>query len=178
MLAFLFFTMETSEYFNIGYVAKSHGLKGEVTIVVGPECPDLEDLKSLFIESKNQMVPYFIESISLKGTKAFLKLEEVNTIELASALKGCSLFLPKSDRPKLSRGEFYSDEVLGFEVFDSEKGSLGPVGEVFESGPNRYLIVIHNGKEIMIPLNGPFIKGVNKSKRKISVELPDGFLDI
>ena len=178
VLAFLFFIMETVEYFKIGYVAKSHGLKGEVTIVLGPECPDLEGLKSLFVESKNQLVPYFIELISLKGNKAFLKLEDVNTPELSYALKGCGLFLPKSDRPKLLRGEFYSDEVVGFEVSDREKGILGPISEVFESGPNRFLIIILNGKEIMIPINGPFIKGVNKSKRKISVELPDGFLDI
>ena len=170
--------IDLSGYFKIGYVAKSHGLKGEITIVLGPECPDLEGVKSLFIEYKNQLIPYFIESLSLKGTKAFLKLEEVNTIELASTLKGSGLFLPKSERPRLSRGEFYSDEVLGFEVSDIEKGTLGPVNEVFENGPNRYLIVIRNSKEIMIPLNGPFIKGVNKSKRKISVELPDGFLEI
>ena len=170
--------MESTEYFKIGYVAKSHGLKGEVTIVLSPDCPDLESLKSIFVETKNQLIPYFIESVSLNGYKAFLKLEEVDTPELAHALKGSSLFLPKSDRPKLIRGEFYNDEVLGFEVIDSEKGALGPVDEVFENGPNRYLIVILNKKEIMIPLNGPFIKGVNKSKRKISVELPDGFLDI
>lgn len=178
MLAFLFVTMEITACFKIGYVAKSHGLKGEVTIVLGPDCPDLENLKSIFVESNSQLVPYFIQSVSLNGIKAFLKLEDVNTPELAASLKGCSLFLPKSDRPRLARGEFYNDEVLGFEVIDAEIGPLGPVTDVLESGPNRYLTIIFNRKEIMIPLNGPFIKGVNKTKKKISVELPDGFLDI
>jgi 16S rRNA processing protein RimM len=30
----------------------------------------------------------------------------------------------------------------------------------------------------MIPVNGPFITSINKSKKKINVALPEGFLDI
>jgi 16S rRNA processing protein RimM len=30
----------------------------------------------------------------------------------------------------------------------------------------------------MIPVNSPFIKRVNKSKKVITVSLPEGFLDI
>lgn len=170
--------MEISECFKIGYVSKSHGLKGEVTIVLSPECPDLQSIKSMLVQINHQLVPHFIKSISVRGSKAFLKLEDVDSSEQATALKGSSLFLPKGDRPKLVRGEFYNDEVLGFEVIDSEKGPLGIISDVVESGPNRYLMLLHNLKEVLIPLNGPFITGVNKTKKKISVELPDGFLDI
>jgi 16S rRNA processing protein RimM len=52
------------------------------------------------------------------------------------------------------------------------------VREVFESGPNRFLMIDWHEKEVMIPINGPFIKSINKSKKKISVELPEGFLEI
>jgi 16S rRNA processing protein RimM len=170
--------MEVKDYFKIGYVAKTHGLKGEVTLMLGPDCPDLQDLKSIFIESQNQIVPYFIENVSVKGVKAYIKFEDINTQEQAYSLKGSSIYLPKTDRPKLARGEFYNDEVLGFEVADTEEGPLGYVVEVQEAGPNRYLIVKYLNKDVMIPLNGPFIKSVNKSKKKISVELPNGFLQI
>lgn len=170
--------MTIEESFKIGFVAKTHGLKGEVTIQMTPECPDLTEVNSFFVEKNQNLIPYFLETVSLKGDKAFIKLEDVDTIEQASDLKGCSLYLPKTEREKLGRGEFYNDEVVGFEVTDSEAGVIGLVTEVFESGPNRFLMIDHNGKEVMIPLNGPFIKSVNKSKKKISVELPDGFLDI
>jgi len=30
----------------------------------------------------------------------------------------------------------------------------------------------------MIPVNGPFIKSISKAKKKIQVELPEGFLEI
>lgn len=170
--------MEVSECFKIGYVAKSHGLKGEVTIVLGNECPDLKTLRSILIEVRNQLVPYFINSVSLKGDKAFVKLDDVHSVEVAHALKGSSLFLPLRERPTLVRGEFYNDEVVGFEVVDDSKGVLGCVQEVLQQGPNRHLIIFTHAKEIMIPVNGPFIKSINKTKKRISVALPEGFLDI
>lgn len=170
--------MDITECYKIGYVAKTHGLKGEVTIVLGQECPDLNSIKSLLVERSGQLIPYFIDTVSLKGDKAFLKLENVNTPDEAHALKGSSLFMPLKERPRLAKGEFYNDEVIGFEVVDDTKGALGHVEEVFEQGPNRHLILFLNSKEIMIPVNGPFITGINKTKKKISVDLPDGFLDI
>jgi 16S rRNA processing protein RimM len=170
--------MQISDCFKIGYIARSHGLKGEVTIVRSPECPALEDLKSVFVERGNQLVPHFIQHVSVRGVKAFIKFEDVDSPEGAESLKGSSLFLPKKERPKLAKGEFYSDEVVGFQVFDKAHGVLGVVNDVLESGPGRYLSIPFNSKEIMIPLNGPFIKGVNKTKKTISVELPDGYLDI
>jgi 16S rRNA processing protein RimM len=162
-------------YFKIGYISKTHGLKGEVTVSTLPECPDLTSVETLYLG--DNFVPHFIETISVKGDKAFLKFEDINSIEQAAELKGRSLYLPKSERPKLARGEFYNDEVVGFEVIEEET-SLGKITDIMEAGPNRFLVFDHNGKEVLIPINGPFIKSVNKSKKRVTVELPEGFLDL
>ncbi|MFZ6010518.1 MAG: ribosome maturation factor RimM [Bacteroidota bacterium] len=171
--------MDVNGYYKIGFILKPHGLKGGVTVSLddnGPE--DLSTLDSLFIEKNKRLVPYFIESISVRGDKAFVKLEDVDTPEASKAVSKCAVYLPKSTRPKSGRGEFYDDEVVGFEVIDEELGSLGKVFEVAQAGPNRLLAVDHDGKEVLIPINSPFIISVNKSKKKITVQLPDGFLDI
>jgi len=158
---------------------KPHGLKGEVTISLDPNAyADWENLKTIFIEKKSLLVPYFIQHISVRNDKAFVKLEDVDTPEYAALLKGGSLYLPKKERPKPAKGEFYSEEVIGFEVTDQELGVLGMILDVEQAGPNRFLILNYNKKEIMIPVNGPFITSINKSKKKISVSLPEGFLDI
>jgi 16S rRNA processing protein RimM len=171
--------MNISDYYKVGYVMKPHGLKGEVTISLDPDSPaDWENLKTIFIEKKSQLVPYFIKAISVRNDRAFVKLEDVDTPEYATLLKGGSLYLPKESRPKLAKGEFYSEEVIGFEVFDDIHGPLGFVENVEQAGPNRFLILSYIQKEIMIPVNGPFIKSINKSKKTINVSLPEGFLDI
>lgn len=158
---------------------KPHGLKGEVTISLDPNAyADWENLKTIFIEKKSLLVPYFIQHISVRNDKAFVKLEDVDTPEYAALLKGGSLYLPKKERPKPAKGEFYSEEVIGFEVSDSELGMLGTIQDVEVAGQNRFLILRYNEKEVMIPVNGPFITSINKSKKKISVSLPEGFLDI
>ncbi len=171
--------MNIDKFYKAGFILRPHGLKGEVTISMDANAPaDWENLKSIFIEKKSQLVPYFIEAISVRNNKAFVKLEDVNTPEEAALLKGNSLYLPKESRPKLERGEFYNEDVIGFEVFDETYGPLGFVEDVEQAGPNRFLILSYIQKKIMIPVNGPFIKSINKSKKKISVNLPDGFLDI
>src|SRR5882762_3816758 len=169
--------MDIDSCYKIGYVAKTHGLKGEVTIVVNESIP-LEKTTTLFVEVKGTLVPYFIERVSDRGDKAFIKLEDVDNPEQAQALKGCSLYLPKKVRPKLDQGAFYDDEVLGFEVEDEKLGLLGEIREVVQIGPSRLLAIDRPIKEILIPIQGPFIQSVNKSKKKVRVDLPEGFLDI
>jgi 16S rRNA processing protein RimM len=57
-------------------------------------------------------------------------------------------------------------------------GALGTVREIVEAGPNKLLAIDRDGKEILIPVNGPFIQSVNKTKKLVTVELPEGFLDL
>jgi 16S rRNA processing protein RimM len=78
----------------------------------------------------------------------------------------------------LGRGEFYDDEITGFAVNDEVTGDLGKVREIIEAGPNKLIAVDNGVKEVLIPVNGPFIKSINKSRKTIIVELPDGFLDL
>ncbi len=170
--------MDVSACYKIGYILKPHGLKGEVTVSVETDAPELEDLESVFLERDNRLVPYFIEAASVRGAKAFVKFEEVDSPEAAEAISKTNVYVPKAVRAKSGRGEFYDDEVIGFEVSDSEAGLLGKIKEVIAAGPNKLLSVDYNGKEILIPVNGPFIKSVSKRKKKLSVSLPDGFLDI
>ena len=157
---------------------KPHGLKGEVTVMLEDEAPtDFSAIDSVFLEQNNRLVPYFIETLSGQGKKVFLKLEDVDSPEAAKLIAKQSVYVPKSLRPKPPRGKFYDDEIIDFEVYDHQIGLLGKIDGVI-AGPNRLLSIQYQGKEILIPTNGPFIKAVNKANKRIDVELPEGFLEI
>jgi 16S rRNA processing protein RimM len=176
LLAFLFFDwMKKESFIKIGYVMKTHGLKGEVTLKLNPDSPEIEPQSVLMVELETGQVPYFVEQASYKGNQVFVKLEEVNSIEQSEQLKGRSIFIEKTSRPKLKRGEFYDDEMVGMEVWDGEV-NLGVVGQVINQGFTRFLEV--GERNVLIPINGPFIKSISKTKKRIEVELPEGFLDI
>lgn len=158
---------------------KPHGLKGDVTISLDSDAPvDFDAIESVFLEIDNAFVPYFIQEISVRGDKAFVKFEDVNEPESAKKISKRVIYLPKSARPKSRKGEFYDDEIIGFDVSDETLGALGKITDVTQTGLNKLLVVEYNKKEILIPINSPLIVGVHKSTRKISVNLPEGYLDI
>jgi 16S rRNA processing protein RimM len=171
--------MDSNDCYKIGFVLKPHGLKGQVTIAIDTGVPnEISQLDAVFLEIEGRMVPYFIDSISIKGDKAFVKFEDVETLEAATEIAKKRIFLPKSARPKSERGEYYDDEVVGFEVIDQNLGLLGKIREVIYAGPNKLLAIGDADKEVLIPVNGPFILSVNKGKKLFTVNLPEGFLDI
>lgn len=173
------FEMDVKNCYKIGYVLKPHGLKGEVTISIDEDVPnDIEALDAVFLQRGSDLVPYLIDALSLKGNKAFVKFEDVDSVDAAAEICKTAIFLPKSARPKSERGEFYDDEITGFTVSDEQAGELGKIVEVINAGPNRLLSLDYQGKEVLIPVNSPFINSINKSKKRVTVNLPDGFLDI
>ena len=167
--------MKKDSLVKIGYVLKTHGLKGAVTLRLNPDAPEIKTGAAILIEVDTGHVPYFIEMITHRNDQAFLKLEDVNTIEQSKQLKGRSIFIEKSKRPKLTRGEYYDDELIGLTVFEGKK-ALGIVNQIINQGPARF-IEVGPGK-LLIPINGPFIKSISTRNKRMEVELPDGFLDI
>lgn len=169
--------MNIQDCFKIGYILKPHGLKGEVTLSLDPSFQFAETPDAVFIEQNGQMVPYLIESISVRGDKAFVKFEDIDTPEAAADISRMPAYLPKTMRPERRKNEFYDDEVTGFDVIDATAGAIGKVAGIITAGPNR-LVSVAGEKEVLIPVNAPFITNVNHSEKVISVDLPDGFLDI
>jgi 16S rRNA processing protein RimM len=171
--------MTVDDCYKIGYVLKPHGLKGEVTISLDADLPnDFSALDAVFVGAGDSLVPYFISGNSVTGNKAFVKFEDVDTLQDAEELTKKNVYLPKSARPKSERGEFYDDEAIGCSVTDQNLGELGVITDVMIAGPNRLLVMDYQEQEVLIPINSPFIISVNKSKKRITTELPEGFLDI
>lgn len=178
-MAFYFYQqMEIGACFKIGYIQKTHGLRGEVTIAFDDLPDDIPSFPSVFVEVDGRLIPYFIETISMRGVKGFVKFEDVDSIDDAGVLVRRSIFLPKSIRPTPAKDDFYDDEITTFSVTDVEKGSLGKVTGVMQAGPNKLLVVDNDGKEVLIPMNSPFITDVNKQLKVVTVMLPEGFLEL
>ncbi|MEY3199285.1 MAG: hypothetical protein RJA13_1243, partial [Bacteroidota bacterium] len=107
--------MNKADCFHLGYVAKLHGFKGEVSLfldVTNPE--DYETLDALFIEINGQLSPFFIQEFKLKNKGfAAVKFEGVNSENEARILLRKNLFLPAQILPPLSGKNFYDHEVVG-----------------------------------------------------------------
>ena len=171
--------MDIDSCYQLGYVIKPHGLRGDISIFIDADEPQVyKNLESVFIQQDNNLVPFFIAKIKISGQKAILSLEESTTIESAQALKGSALFLPLTALPDLKDDQFYFHEIIGFIVEDENLGQIGPVVTVYDAGPQDLLAFEHKGKEILLPINDETVSKVDKNKKLIFVNIPDGLLDI
>ncbi|ELR71370.1 16S rRNA processing protein RimM [Fulvivirga imtechensis AK7] len=171
--------MNVDECFQLGYVIKRHGLSGEVNIFLDVDFPqEYQELESVFVEINDKLVPFFVDSLILKGNKAIVRFEDVNTVDGAEELKGKRLYLPLSNLPQLDEGQFYFHEIIGYQVMDAVVGAIGEVRDVYSSPQQDLLAVDHDGKEILIPIIDDIIGKADHDKKELQVALPEGLLDI
>src|SRR3954471_24949860 len=97
-------TMLKESCFKIGFIQRTHGLKGEVTSIIEGDLPEVE-FNTVFVDENNRLIPYFIKSFSLQGTKALIRFEDVDHLEQAKKLVGKAVYLQKTLRPRLGRGQ-------------------------------------------------------------------------
>lgn len=165
--------------FELGYVSKVHGLAGEVVATLDVDYPeDYKKLESVFVEENNNLVPFFITTIRIKKEQAIIRFEEIDSLDKAQELKGCKLFLPLDFLPTLTDEQFYFHEIIGYTVIDKNHEEIGRVDYFNSSSAQTIMVVNHQEKEILIPVTDEIIKKVNRDKKVVFVQLPEGLIDI
>ena len=171
--------MDFDSCFQLGYVIKTHGLKGEVSVFLDTDQPEAyRELESVFVEQDKRLIPFFIDKIQVRGEKAVIKFEGIDDIQAANAMKSTSLWLPLDILPELKGNEFYYHEIVGFDVEDKKHGNLGKVTAVYTSGNQDLVAVDYKGTEVLIPITKDILYKVDKSEALIFTNLPDGLLEI
>jgi 16S rRNA processing protein RimM len=172
--------MRKDDCYHLGYVAKLHGFKGEVSLfldVTNPE--EYKKLESVYIDINGLLAPFFISSYQLK-TKGFasVKFEGIDTENDAKALQRKDLYLPLSSLPELSGKNFYDHEVVDFELIDLSFGKVGKIIQIIDLPVNPLIQVDANGKEVLIPFVEDLIHEVDRINKKLIVKTPEGLLAI
>lgn len=173
--------MRVDDCYQLGYVIKTHGLHGEVSILLDVDFPDAySTLESVFVATSGSetLVPFFVEHLTIQQNKARIKFEEVDTIEQAETLLKAQLYLPLASLPTLENDQYYYHEIIGFTVTDQEQGALGPVLDVYESTGQDMIVMQHQEKEVLIPINDDIVQRVDKAEKLVHVTLPEGLLEV
>jgi 16S rRNA processing protein RimM len=171
--------MAKTEYFELGYLAKPHGLKGALHVFMDVDDPyEYEDLDAVFVQQGNEMVPYFIVDLQIRDNLNLITLEGITSVDAAKELVGSKLHLPVSMLPKLKEDQFYYHEIVDYQVNDRNLGPLGIVKEVYSTGAQDVIIMIYQGVEVLIPLTDEIVPQVDKVNKCVITQLPDGLLDV
>lgn len=172
--------MTKADCFHLGYIAKLHGFKGEVSLfldVTNPE--DYTSLDAMFIDINNQLTPFFVASLRLTN-KGFaqVKLEGVDDENTARRLLRKDVYLPAQILPELDGVHFYDHEVIDFKVIDARLGEIGVVAQVIDLKVNPLLQVMKDDIEILIPLIEGAVKKVDRKRKELHVQTPEGLVEL
>jgi 16S rRNA processing protein RimM len=171
--------MDTSNYFYFGYIVKSIGHKGVLRIQLDVDDPSAyEKLTEVSVVIREQLVNYPIDEIKIIDDKANISFRNIDNTEVAKLLQGCSLYLPLTNLPKLKGNQFYFHEVTGFEVHDHKHGLIGTVQSIIDQTSQAILEISFEEKEILVPITDEIVKNVDRKKKCIEIEAPDGLIEI
>ncbi len=170
--------MWSDHYYQFGEVVKAHGIKGDLVIHLDTDQPaNYEQLESVFLLNEGQAIPFFISALNRKGDFLQVSLEEIKDREQAEAWVGVPVLLPLDALPELPGNQFYYHELIGYQVVESEK-PLGQVTAFYDNYVNPLLSIDWQGTEVLIPIHDHFIVEVDKSAKKLRINLPEGYLGV
>ena len=161
--------MDKKTYIEAGRIINTHGVAGEVKIEVWLDSPRfMRKFKRLFMDGREVAV------VSTREHKGFLlaKLEGVDTVNDAMALKGKTLHIHRDDA-RLPKGHYFLQDIMGARVIDESDNEVGILTEIFETPASR-IYVVKGESEHMIPAVPEFILSTDAENGIIKVHLIEG----
>ena len=170
--------MHHDDVYCIGRIGKAHGIHGEVTFNFDDDIFDRVDADYIVIEVEGLLVPFFIEEYRFRSDNvALMKLEGVDSQERARELTNCEVFFPRS-----LAAEDEDDSILtyaflvGFTIIDAQTGQrVGTIDSIDDSTAN---ILFCFGDGTLVPAAEELIESIDKDKREIVLQIPEGLLDL
>ena len=165
---------------KIGYIAKPHGIDGNVIVRFDGEYADeIETGDHLFVDTDGTLIPFFIEEIRPLGDSAYIKFVFVDNERDARKLRGLHIYIADADFPEpepddIPSGSFFTD----FTLVDENSGFSGTI-EAFEDNPMNPLFRVNDGHhDVYIPAQKDFIIAIDRKKKVIRMKLPEGLTDL
>ena len=170
-----------TQYTQIGFTKKTHGIRGELKLTVEDAYEDLLlESDRIFLEIRGSKQPFFIEHLR-GGGELIVKFEDVDSREDALLLQSRGIFLPSSEIPEMETddsGGLEYGRIVGYRIVDRQAGEIGTVEEVLEMPQQEMALVLYEGREVLIPLNPDFVKNIDDEATQVAVDLPEGLLSL
>jgi 16S rRNA processing protein RimM len=123
------------------------------------------------------------KSMTIAGTRfhnegLLIKFRNLDSSEAVGHFRNQLVYVTKSDRPPLPKGQYYYHELMGFDVLDEAQSSIGKLKDIIQTGANDvYIIRRPDGSEALLPAIPTVILDIDADRRLIHVHLLDGLIE-
>ena len=169
--------IKEQEVYKIGIIGKAHGVKGELSIQIDDDVFDRVDAEYLVLKLDGIFVPFFMEEYRFKSDSvALVKFEGVDTQERARELTGVEVFFPRELAEQDEEAELSYAALVGYTLIDNNSGKpVGTIAYVDEQTIN-IMFELEDGR--LIPASEELIVDVDQKARTITLDIPEGILDL
>ena len=166
------------EYFEIGQIVNTSGLKG--ILKIKPFTDDIKkfsNLKTIYIKTKSGLTEFKIEQVRYVKNMVMLKLAGIDTVEEAEKYRNLYIKILRDQEEELEEGSYYVVDILGCKVNTDANQELGKIVDVFQTGSNDvYVVKDELGKQILLPAIKEVLKQVDLENKKIIVHIIKGLI--
>lgn len=153
-------------FIEAGEIVNTHGVRGEIKMLPWLDSP--EDMCG-FTRCRIGGKDYAITACRVQNTCDLLKLEGVDTMEAAQALRGKTVTLYRED---MDEDVIFAGDLVGMEVF-SQAERIGELTQVLDY-PGNQVYVVKGEREYMLPAVKEFILSTDLEGNRMEVKLLEG----
>lgn len=160
----------TEDRICVGAIAGAFGVHGEVRLK--SFCSDPADIATYSPLTSEDGTRRFEVSLTREVTGALgARIKGITTKEDADALRGVTLWAPRSALPALPDDEFYHADLIGLEVVDTGGQILGRVKAIHDHGAGDILEVT-GPQPLLLPFTRAIVPTVDLAAGRIVADPP------
>ena len=154
------------QYIEAGEIVTTHGVRGEVKVLTWLDDPEmLCEFDRCRIDGKEVIM----EQVRVQKTCNLVKLQGIDTMEAAQALRGKTIELYRED---IDDEVIFAAELMGMEV-QCEGKTIGKIADVLDY-PGNMVYVVRGEREYMIPAVSAFVLDTDMENNLMQVRLIEG----
>jgi 16S rRNA processing protein RimM len=169
-----------TDRFQVGVIASTHGLKGEVNVFPTTEDPErFKKLKKVTLHTaRGENIELDVQSAKFFKKFVIVKFKQFNDINEVEKFRGCELTIDRKDALKLEPGEFYCADLIGLKVFDENDKELGFISDILQTGANDVyeMTRVDDSTKVYIPAIKDCVKKIDIESGKIIIHVLEGLL--
>lgn len=166
----------------IGKVLSPHGVTGLVKVLPLSDYPErVSLLKEVELLLGAERWTALVEQASVYGRFWLIKFHKIKNREDAAGIRDSLVIIPKEERLSLPEDSFYQDQLVGLKVYTLQHHMLGIITDIIRTGGHDLFVIEEHGREgksHLIPAIKSFIKSVDLKSGSVTVDLPEGLLEL
>lgn len=167
----------TDKFDLIGTVTRSHGLKGEIKILLYRGIENFKNYSRVaLVATDGRMTDLLdINRWRTQGKQIILKLDTIDTKSEADLTISMGVLGARRDQSS-GAAAGRDHRLIGLSVWTTDKNHVGIVDSISYTGAHPLLIIIKDQEEFLVPLIDELI--VDQDEASIIIDPPSGLLGV